>query len=104
VAPIVDTKSALLQALIQGDSYGLEIIERVAKMTQGKLKLKQGRVYPVLRAMESGGLVESYDGDPLPERGGRPRRYYRITADGRRVAKEDARIAVGLFKPALGVA
>ena len=49
----IDTKVALLQALIQGESYGLEIIERVKSQTNGQVVLLQGRVYPALRQLES---------------------------------------------------
>jgi PadR family transcriptional regulator len=100
----IDTKVALLQALIQGESYGLEIIERVKKQTNGQVLLVQGRVYPALRELESDGLLESYDGEPMAERGGRPRRYYTITAEGRKVARQQARGLLGLLRPALGVA
>ena len=63
----------------------------------------QGRVYPVLRQLESEGLLESYDGESLPQRGGRPRRYYRLTAEGRRAAIDDAQALSGLFRPALAM-
>jgi PadR family transcriptional regulator PadR len=101
---MLDTRIALLQALISGESYGLEIIERVKSLTKGRVLMMQGRVYPVLRELESEGLLESFDGDPLPERGGRPRKYYRLTAEGRRVARQDAAAIVGLLKPGLGMA
>lgn len=104
MAPFVDPSSAILQALVQGDSFGLEIIERVEQLTRGKLKLRQGSVYPALRLLEADGLLESYDGEPMAERGGRPRRYYRITAEGRRIAQEEASAAFALFTPAMGVA
>jgi PadR family transcriptional regulator PadR len=100
----IGTRLALLQALIQGESYGLEVIDRVREMTRGEVKLLQGRVYPALRELEAEGLLESYNGDPVPERGGRPRRYYKLTAEGRRVACDQAHAISGLFKPALGVA
>jgi PadR family transcriptional regulator PadR len=102
MAPI-ETKAALLQALIRGESYGLELIDRVRDLTNGSVLLLQGRVYPSLRELEDDGLVESFEGPPLPERGGRPRIYYRITAEGRRVAREQARDLLGLLVPASGV-
>ena len=72
MSPTLDTRTALLQALVDGESYGLELIERVDQRTSGALRIQQGRVYPVLRALEAEGLLESYDGDPVAERGGRP--------------------------------
>lgn len=102
MAPKIDPRTALLQALVEGENYGLELIELVKKRTNGKLKIPQGSVYPVLRELEAEGLLESYDGEPLPERGGRPRRYYKLTAEGLRAAKEEAKAVYGLFKIALG--
>jgi PadR family transcriptional regulator PadR len=84
----LNTQSVLLQALIRGDSYGLDLIERVRELTDGCITLHQGTVYPALRALEKGGLVMSYEKDPLPERGGRPRVYYSLTAAGRRACNE----------------
>jgi len=102
MAPFLDTRSALLQALIEGPSYGLELIERVRQRTNGKMKIVQGRVYPALRELEDDGLLESYDSEPVSERGGRPRRYYRLTAEGLRAARDDAKTVYALLKPALG--
>jgi PadR family transcriptional regulator PadR len=93
----VTPKTALLQALLKGDSYGLELIDRVKASTKGKVVIRQATIYPALREMEADGLLKSYEGEPLPERGGRPRRYYKITAQGRRVAVEDTQTIAGLF-------
>jgi len=98
---IVDTKSALLQALISGEGYGLELIERIRARTEGKVALLQGRVYPALRELEIDGLVKSYETEPLAERGGRPRRYYRLTAEGRRAALLQQKAVLALFQPVL---
>jgi PadR family transcriptional regulator PadR len=77
-----ETTAALIDALVHGPGYGLDLIERVNKQTQGRLVLGQGSVYPHLRELEREGLLESYEGEPLPQRGGRPRRYYKLTAKG----------------------
>jgi PadR family transcriptional regulator PadR len=84
----VTAKAALLQALVRGPGYGLDLIERVKKQTNGKLVLGQGSVYPALRELERERLLETYEGEPLPERGGRPRRYYRLNALGVKAAME----------------
>lgn len=99
----ITAKAALLQALISGPGYGLDLIERVQKHTQGTVTLGQGSVYPALRDLEREGLLESYEGDPTPERGGRPRRYYRLSALGAKAAMEQ-RAVVGLFGLLPGVA
>ena len=100
---MVDTKVVLLQALTFGEAYGLELIQRIEARTDGKIVPVQGRVYPALRELEAEGFVESHDGEPLPERGGRPRRYYSLTAKGRRAAASHRKTVVALFNPALGL-
>ena len=94
---LIRPEAALLQALIKGDSYGLELIDRVKDATKGKLVLSQATIYPALRSMVTDGLLRSYEGEPLRERGGRPRRYYQITAKGRKVAMEDRQTIAGLL-------
>ena len=100
----LDIRSAILQVLMsKTESYGLEIIDTMKSESGGKMLAPQGRVYPALRELEAEGFLESFEGPPLPERGGRPRRYYRITALGQTVARDEARAVYGLLKPALGV-
>lgn len=98
----VDTKTALLLALAEGDSFGLDLIERVKNNSNGLITIQQGRVYPVLKELEENGFLVSYDGEAVSERGGRPRRYYRLTAKGVRSARERAHAVVALTKFALG--
>jgi PadR family transcriptional regulator, regulatory protein PadR len=100
---LIDVRTSLLLALMRGDSYGLELIQRIKDDTNGRAMLLEGRVYPALRELERDGLLESYEGERLPERGGRPRIYYKLTAEGRRTARQDAKALLGLLRPAIGV-
>lgn len=84
----VSAKAAILAALIRGKSFGLEIIDKVRDRTGGAIVLTEGSVYPALKAMERDGLLRSFDGEPMPERGGRPRRYYELTGKGRKAVTE----------------
>jgi len=95
--PPITAKAALLQVLVRGEGYGLELIERVEKHTDGKMVLHQGSVYPALRALEREGLIKSFKGAPLPERGGRPRRYYKLTAEGAKAAVQHREVILGLL-------
>ena len=91
-------RAALLQALCSGPGYGLELIERVKDRTGGQVSLHQGSIYPALRAMEREGLLESYQRSEASEvRGGRPRRYYRLTAEGRQAATRDREVFAGFI-------
>jgi PadR family transcriptional regulator len=93
----INAKAALLQALIRGEGYGLELIDRVKERTKGAVSLHMGNTYPALRELEAEGLLKSWEADPTPERGGRPRRYYKLTAAGQRAAMEQTRAVAGLF-------
>src|ERR1700743_1478010 len=64
------------------DRYGYEIAKRLQKANEGEPLFKEGTVYPVLRALSANRLLTSRI---VPSYSGPPRRYYRITEEGRAV-------------------
>lgn len=62
--------------------YGYQIAKQLEETGEGVLSGKQSALYPVLRSLESSGLLAS---ETEPSVSGPPRRYYRITPIGRRV-------------------
>ncbi len=60
--------------------YGYQIAKRLEEASIEGLPVKQGTLYPVLRSLEAGALVESR---VEPSVAGPPRRYYSITPRGR---------------------
>lgn len=69
----------VLALLAERPRFGLEIVRELAE--QGGLLTSEGTVYPLLNRMREQGLVTSKWRD---EEGERPRRYYAVTAGGRR--------------------
>ena len=65
--------------------YGYQIVKRLEQTGAGVLSDKQSALYPVLRNLAAGGLLDS---EVEPSVTGPPRRYYRITPLGRRVLRE----------------
>ncbi|HVY82270.1 MAG TPA: PadR family transcriptional regulator [Steroidobacteraceae bacterium] len=63
-----------------GDLYGYEIAKRLQKANEGEALFKEGTIYPVLRALSARGWLTSRI---VPSYSGPPRRYYRITDEGR---------------------
>jgi PadR family transcriptional regulator, regulatory protein PadR len=63
-----------------GSMYGYQIAKLVEESHAGANLIKLGTLYPVLRALEDTGLLLS---EVEPSVTGPPRRYYRITPDGR---------------------
>ena len=87
-----DLNSGLVSLVLLGvlersteDLYGYEIAKRLQKANQGEALFKEGTVYPVLRALAAAGLLTSR---VVPSYSGPPRRYYRITEEGRAVLRE----------------
>lgn len=74
--------ATVLCALANGHGYGFDIIDVTG--------LGAGTVYPILRRLEAGELLRStWESQHLAEAEGRPpRRNYRMTREGERVARE----------------
>ena len=62
--------------------YGYQIARQLEETGEGVLSGKQSALYPVLRNLDAAGLLAS---EVEPSVAGPPRRYYRITAEGREV-------------------
>ena len=62
------------------DLYGYQIAKRLEGLAPGGSPMKQGALYPVLRALASNALLSSR---VVPSYAGPARRYYRITPTGR---------------------
>jgi DNA-binding PadR family transcriptional regulator len=57
-----------------------------------------GSVYAALERLEAKGLVCSNLGDPTPERGGKAKRYFRVTGAGLRQVHETRRVLSRLWR------
>ena len=68
----------ILQILQQRPSYGYEIVTRLE--TLGPLAAGENTVYPLLRRLKTGKVVEAFLGESPT---GPPRQYYRLTVTGR---------------------
>ena len=73
------TPMLVLALLKDGDKYGYEMIEELAKRSDNTFVLKEGTLYPLLHALEKEGLVTSYN---KTANSGRERKYYRLTHAG----------------------
>jgi PadR family transcriptional regulator PadR len=60
--------------------YGYKIIQEVNFATDGKLKFREGTVYPILRYLQAQNFMKSYLGESP---NGAPRKYYTITEQGK---------------------
>lgn len=80
-------------------AYGVPIQELIERRT-GR-RVSPGAVYTALERLSLRGLVSSTLGSPTPERGGRRKRYYRLTAAGTRALRESLRTTAAMSRPVL---
>ena len=65
---------------LQDRAYGVSVRQEIEIRTKREVSI--GAVYATLDRLESKGYVKSRRGDPTPERGGRSKRFFRVTAKG----------------------
>lgn len=72
----------VLLALVRlgDDAYGVPISKELLNIAEREVAL--GSIYAALDRLEQKGFVTSLLGDPTPERGGRAKRYFRVTSAG----------------------
>jgi DNA-binding PadR family transcriptional regulator len=81
----------VLLALAGGALHGYAIAERVAEESSGALQPRAGSLYRVIARLIGAGLVAESEADADVPHPGLPRRYYALTAAGRRTLAEEAR-------------
>ncbi|NLL06120.1 MAG: PadR family transcriptional regulator [Clostridiaceae bacterium] len=79
------TTMLILRLLENTDMYGYQMIEELEKRSQNIFTLKAGTLYPLLHTLEQQNMIESYD---TKADSARPRKYYRLTKDGRKMLEE----------------
>ena len=88
---------ALLAVLQLGDdAYGVPIAHAISEATGRDVLL--GSIYVTLERLERRGLLVSRLGDPTAERGGRAKRYFRVTAKGVKEARATQRAVAHLSR------
>ena len=70
----------VLSLLERKDLYGYKIVKNIELKSEHTLSFSDGTLYTILKTLENDGFIESY----TKEFSGKVRKYYRITAQGRR--------------------
>jgi PadR family transcriptional regulator, regulatory protein PadR len=64
--------------------YGYQIRQKVKEITNDKIDISEGSLYPILHKLEATGVVET----STVEIGKRARKYYKLSQSGQAVARE----------------
>ncbi len=78
-------------------AYGVPMASREIEKRR-KREVSLGSVYAALDRLEDKGLVSSDLGDPTPERGGKAKRYFRVTDEGLRQMQNTRQVLLSLWR------
>ncbi|HEY7057542.1 MAG TPA: helix-turn-helix transcriptional regulator [Vicinamibacterales bacterium] len=81
---------------VADQAYAIPILEQIEQHT-GR-KVARGALYTALDRLESKGCLRSRLGEPLPERGGRARRYFTVTPAAVRALRDSRRALLRLWR------
>jgi DNA-binding PadR family transcriptional regulator len=88
--------SALLAVARLGDgAYGLAVRHDLSERAGRDYSV--GAIYTTLQRLEDKGLLTSRASEPLPVRGGRSRRHFRLTGAGSRAIRDAERHAASMW-------
>src|SRR5215469_17679249 len=86
----------LMVAALHDEAYGVAILENLEDELHKKLNISA--VHVTLKRMEDKGFVKSRFGGITQDRGGRRKKYYHVTALGKRMLDEQHELRNGLYK------
>jgi DNA-binding PadR family transcriptional regulator len=89
--PLPVSEFQILLALADEERHGYAIMREVAERTNGDVQIGPGTLYGSVKRMLAAGLIEESDERPDSDLDDERRRYYRITALGRKTAVAEAR-------------
>jgi PadR family transcriptional regulator, regulatory protein PadR len=85
----------LIVAMLDGSAYGVNITHEIIQQTNRSVRLNQ--VHASLHRLEEKGMIVSKMGDPKPERGGRRKRIFTITAYGQQTLYDIQAVRTNLW-------
>jgi DNA-binding PadR family transcriptional regulator len=93
--PLPTAAFQIMLALADQDRHGYGIMRQVAEQTAGRMRLGPGTLYSSIQALLEEKLIEEVNA-----REDERRRYYRLTATGRKLARSEAERLADLLRPA----
>jgi DNA-binding PadR family transcriptional regulator len=86
VLPLAPAVYLILLALLDDDAHGYRIRAEVIERSGGTVALDPGSLYRLIARLVADGLIAEAPARPAGDGEDERRRYYRITATGRRTA------------------
>ncbi|MFY0625523.1 MAG: helix-turn-helix transcriptional regulator [Reichenbachiella sp.] len=86
----------LTVGVLYGNAYGVSIKKDIEERLTRKVSV--GALQSALKRLEDKGYLSSKDGESTSERGGRPKRFFSITASGKKVMEQARETREQLWK------
>lgn len=88
--PLPTAAFHILLSLVDEDLHGYEIMRRVEAQTDGRMRMGPGTLYSSVQALLDAGFIAEVASRGDDDGADGRRRYYRLTAAGRKAAREEA--------------
>ena len=86
----------LMVAALHDQAYGVSILENLENKSGKKVNI--GAVHVALKRLEEKGFVNSRFGGITKDRGGRRKKFYRITAIGKKILDSQYMLRTSLYQ------
>lgn len=86
----------LTVGVLYKDAYGVSIKQEIESRTSRGVSV--GALQTALKRLETKGYLTSHEGEATPERAGRPKKYFQITALGKRALEQSRKTRESLWK------
>ena len=98
--PLPAAAFQILMSLADDDLHGYEIMRRVEEQTGGRSRIGPGTLYSSIQALLDAGFIAEVAQPAEHDLNGERRRYYRLTAGGRKAARDEAERLAGVLRVA----
>ena len=89
--PMTPAGYQILLSLADRDRHGYGIMQEVDERTDGEIRLGPGTLYRTIKRLRKAGLIEASEISESKAEDDDRRRFYRITASGRKMLEDEAR-------------
>ena len=90
LSPLPAAAFQILMSLVDDDLHGYEIMRRVEEQTVGRTRLGPGTLYSSIQALVEATFIIEVSRPSAAETNDERRRYYHLTAAGRKAGREEA--------------
>lgn len=89
VKPLPAASLHLVLALLEGENHGYALMRKVEELSDGAVRMGPGTLYGTLNRLLAEKLIVETTDDVARDDNHERRRYYRLTAEGERVARAE---------------